>query len=230
MKENMTTDLIHSGIAACKNEAFDEGVDLFTKALDLEPRSIEALYNRARAYAKLGQLIQSLEDFKQLVEIEPNNANYIGDYAVSLHLNKKDDEALLQFEKAIAIDSKNPYRYSSLAFFKDRTGNPEEAIAAYEKAIALDPEDAIALNNKGLIEEKIGRQQASKESFKQSNELIGYEPKSESNVDNQQLNKSQTIQRQSFETKADIFKSLLTKDGFSDFLKFTKDIFRKKKS
>lgn len=217
-------ELMNRGIAACRNEQFEEGVKCFSKVLSNEPSNAVALYHRARALAKLGDMLKSLSDFKRLTQLEPNNADYLGDYGVSLHLNKRHKDAHEIFQKAIALDPNNPYRYSSLAFFLDRIGKPEEAIAAYEKAIALDPADAIALNNKGLIEEKLGRKAAAKKSFDQSNDLIGYEPE----IKNESTHEPSSELETRFNNRSDVIKSLLTKDGFNDFIQFYKDKLKKK--
>lgn len=230
----MTADLISRGIAACKENDFEKGVKLFTKALETGEFQTEALYNRARAFAKLDKQKESLSDFAKLKELNPVNASYIGDYAVSLHLNNENDKAGKEFELALSLEPENPYRHSSMAFFKDRIGDFEGAVAAYEKAIELDPEDAIALNNKGLIEEKLGRKQKSIESFNKSNKLVGYEPEKKDltkevpSISDSSSNSS-TQDSPNPQTMTEVVKSLLTKEGFNDFMRFTKDIFKKKK-
>ena len=64
---------------------------------------------------------------------------------------------------------------------KDRIKDYHGAIADYEQAIALDPEDAIAYNNKGLVEEKLGRMEKAKASFKRADALDG-RPQTETNT------------------------------------------------
>ncbi|OEK04654.1 tetratricopeptide repeat protein [Roseivirga misakiensis] len=221
----MSEALVEKGVEACRKNEFEKGIELFTRALVQNPNQIEALYNRARAYSKVDEMEKSLEDFKQLVDINPINASFIGDYAVSLHLNNKNDLAAIQFEKALSLDQENPYRYSSRAFFKDRIGDLEGAIEDYERAIALDPEDAIALNNKGLVEEKLGYAEKAKKSFDKSNDLVGYKPDVK-----EELKPTPKVETSaSPTTKADVFKTLLTKDGLKDFGKFTVNLFKGKK-
>lgn len=219
----MNQTLVEEGIKACQSDNFEEGVALFTKALNENPKDLSALYNRARAYSKLDQLGKALEDFKQLVLLQPTNATFIGDYAVALHLNKNDEEAKVQFDKALALEPENPYRWSSRAFFKDRIGESKSALKDYDKAIELDPEDAIALNNRGLIEEKLGYIEKSKNSFDRSNKIVGYDP--------EKTKKSPPVSRPSFPQKEDkekltrwkVVKSVFTKEGFKDFGRFYKN-------
>ena len=224
----MVEKWIKEGVEHCENAKFEEGAKCFSKALEQEPNNVTALHNRARALSRTDKLEAALNDFKELTILFPTHASFIGDYAVALHLNKMNDLALEHFEKALQMEPTNPYRYSSRAFFKDRTGDLEGAIADYEKAVELDPYDAIALNNKGLIEEKLGYKDKSRQSFGQSNNLVGYDPtkpKPLPKVESEQPKFTPTDPTDRW----DIVKSVFTKDGFKDFAKFTKGLVKGKK-
>ena len=240
---------IKKGVEHCENADFESGAEYFSKALKIEPNHPQALHHRARALSRAGKLPEALADFAKMVKLFPKNASFIADYAVALHLNDRNDEAATQFDKALALEPNNPYRYSSRAFFKDRIGDLEGAIEDYEKCIALDPEDAIALNNKGLVEEKLGYKEKSKLSFDRSNELVGYEP--ERNLPGQASSKKQipnhknqisSLQEQESsgankisesrdpETRWEVIKTVFTKEGFKDFMKFSTGLVKGKKS
>ncbi len=215
----MSENLIEKGIEACRSGAFEEGITYFNRALKKDENNKTALYNRARALSKISSLEKSLADFELLANLEPTNASYIGDYAVSLHLNNKQDEASLKFDLALSIEPNNPYRYSSRAFFKDRLGDLEGAIKDYEKAVELDPEDAIALNNKGLVEEKLGYQDKAKQSFDKSNELVGYKPEVKENTTKPAAKEAEAASAKPSRMK--VIKSVFTKEGFKDFKQFS---------
>lgn len=226
----MVEKLIEQGVQSCNDAKFEKGVTFFDKALKESPDHLQALNNRARALSRVGRLQDALADFKRLIELQPQNAQFIGDYAVALHLNERNEEASQLFDRALALDPQNPYRYSSRAFFKDRIGDAEGAIADYDRCIALDPEDAIALNNKGLVEEKLGYQERAKRSFDQSNKLVGYEPEGTSGSRAGNANSRSQIPNPKTEattqptTRWEVVKSVFTKEGFKDFLKFSKGL------
>ncbi len=221
----MIEELVKQGVEACRENQFQKGVDFFTSALSKNSENVEALYNRARALSKLGLHEKSLADFEKLANLHPSNSSFIGDYAVSLHLNNKNDEAAIQFDLVLKIAPNNPYGYSSRAYFKDRIGDLKGAIVDYERAIELDPEDAISLNNKGLIEEKLGYVERSKKSFDQSNKIVGYQPPEDENKKEikEQVSESQP------QTRIDVIKSIFTKEGFKDFSEFSKGFFSRRK-
>lgn len=232
----MVDKLIEQGVQNCSDAKFEEGVKFFDKALKASPDHLLALSNRARALSRVGRLADALADFKRLIELQPSNAQFIGDYAVALHLNDKNAEAEQMFDKALALEPRNPYRYSSRAFFKDRIGNSEGALKDYDECIALDPEDAIALNNRGLVEEKLGYKEKAEKSFDQSNKLVGYEPKGDSSSKGQTLKPNNEIPNSKIEkatlptqptTRWSVMKSVFTKEGFKDFLKFSVGLIKK---
>ncbi len=235
----MVEQLIEQGVQSCSNAKFDEGVKFFDKALAESPDHLLALSNRARALSRVGRLADALADFKRLIELQPYNPQFIGDYAVALHLNEKDDEAGQMFDKALALEPKNPYRYSSRAFFKDRIGDSEGALKDYDQCIALDPEDAIALNNRGLVEEKLGYKEKAKKSFDRSNKLVGYEPNEASGPDEQIPNSNRKNSGSKTPamvdgttskppaTRWEVIRSVFTKEGFKDFVSFSKGLIKK---
>src|SRR5690606_22820066 len=141
-----------------------------------DPSQTEYILFRGRILSRIGRIHEALEDFDQLIALEPFNANFISDRAVVLHLLQRNHESLSELDRALSMEPQNPYRYSSRAFLKDRMGDLKGAIADYEKAIEIDPEDAIAHNNKGMVEEKLGYQEISTESFKKADDLVGYKP------------------------------------------------------
>ncbi|GAB5525444.1 MAG: hypothetical protein Roseis2KO_33160 [Roseivirga sp.] len=244
----MVDELIEKGVQSCNDAKFEQGVQFFDKALKASPNHLLALSNRARALSRVGRLVDALADFKRLIELQPMNAQFMGDYAVALHLNDRNDEASQMFDKALALEPQNPYRYSSRAFFKDRIGDTEGALADYDQCIAMDPEDAIALNNRGLVEEKLGYKEKAEKSFDQSNKLVGYEPKVDSGT-NDQTSKSKmetpnlrrgrqvpnteganpNVQAAPAKptTRWEVVKSIFTKEGFKDFMKFSAGLIKK---
>lgn len=229
ISEVMMQRELEKGVELCRNGAFGEAIDIFNQVLEKAPHNSIALYNRARAYSRLGQIKHCLADFKKLVTIESQNATFIGDYAVALHLNGEDQMAAQEFERALALEPTNPYRYSSRAFFRDRTGDFEGAIADYEKAIELDPEDAIALNNKGLVEEKLGYKDKAKQSFSKSNKLVDYDPEKKTSSTSAASKAAANDPEETPTTRWQAIKHIFTNEGFKDFRRFSVDLFNPKK-
>ena len=159
------------GVERCKEEKFDQAIVLLSEALEREVGHLDARYNRAKAYFKLGKLMESIEDFSSLINLQPKVAFYYSERGVAYHLAKERSKALADLDKAVELEPLKPFRYASRAFIKDHYGDLHGALKDYEKAIELDPDDAISHNNKGLVEEKLGYKELSKKSFKRADEL-----------------------------------------------------------
>lgn len=172
----MVEDVLAEGGKLCAEGKYKEGIEVFEKGLRQYPSSILIQYDMARAFGKLGDFKTSMHWLNNILTIAPDNARYISERAVLLYHMGNMEGAIKELDRAAIIEPENPFRYSSRAWIKAKAGDIDGAIADYDKAVALDPEDAIALNNKGMLEEQLGYTFKSKRSFKQSDDLVGYDP------------------------------------------------------
>jgi tetratricopeptide (TPR) repeat protein len=232
-------DYFNEATTLCQNKKYKEAIPLFSKAIKLDEGNLKIRYDRAKAHFKLGEFDASISDFNFLVEKEPNNGYFLSERAVTFHLNKQNELAMIDLNKAAELEPNKPFRYSSRAYIKERMGDLEGAIEDYERCIALDPDDAIAHNNKGLVEEKLGYQARSKASFARADELdpnYDADKIEKSRQEQAELNKPQTEKV----AKTDLSVDKLTVKGYlksvkslasekserKQFFKFIKQIFK----
>jgi tetratricopeptide (TPR) repeat protein len=93
-------DLYNQANALCDQNEFEKAIELYTEAIDIYPYFFEAFDNRALTKMDLAQWDDSIHDFQQSLEIEPNNYTAIfsiGECWFKLGEYKK---ALSQFESA----------------------------------------------------------------------------------------------------------------------------------
>ena len=130
----------------------DKILEISTKILESFPENQRALYSRALAYEKIGDLKQMSIDFEKMITFDPYNSIALNAYGYSLSLHKKQlayAEKLIR--KAIDIDPGNPaildslawvlyldgsykdaYEYASLAYTKDQD---PEIVSHYYKIL-----------------------------------------------------------------------------------------------
>lgn len=76
------------------NKNFQEAISGFTRAIEIDPKCLEAFHRRGAALFNLGKYQDSIPDFNKAVELSPKNAELLRNRALPLmHLK--------QFEKAI---------------------------------------------------------------------------------------------------------------------------------
>jgi tetratricopeptide (TPR) repeat protein len=158
--------------------------------------------------------IHAIETHNTIINLIPDNPEFIAERGLTYHMLKDKDMALADFNKAVMLDTENPYRYSSRAFIKDFYGDHEGAVKDYRKTLELDPDDAIALNNLGIIEEKLGRYDKAKENFDRSDKLTGVN-------DTLSTLGAQTSERSNGATKS----KMAPESGWQNFIKTLKALF-----
>ncbi|MEM7108970.1 MAG: tetratricopeptide repeat protein [Bacteroidota bacterium] len=226
-------EYFNKGVKLCQENKFEEAITILSKAIDQEVSHLDARYNRAKAYIKLGEFNAAINDFTQLINLQPKVAFYYSERGVAYHLATERTKALADLDKAVELEPEKPFRYASRAFIKDHYGDLQGALSDYEKAIALDPGDAISHNNKGLVEEKLGYKERSKKSFNKADQLdplykkeetekqgkVITLPKSESSIKEAPVEAVASKTGTFFGTLKDLFTSSEERKAFVTFVK-----------
>jgi tetratricopeptide (TPR) repeat protein len=121
------TGPLKEGKAALDQGDLDKAVSLFTTALKINSKEVQAYIGRGEAYERMG------------------------DYDKTYY-----DKAIADYDKAIAFDPKNEKAYYDRAFAERNQGNwtddteKKKALDDYTHAIELDPNNAAAWANRGM--------------------------------------------------------------------------------
>ena len=133
-------DELNKGVQAFTGAQYPEAVEHFKHAVELDPGFSAARLYLATAYMQQyipgadspennKMATAAFENFKKVLETEPNNTVAIASIA-SLNLNqKKWDEAQQWYEKLIAVEPKNADAYYSMGFIAWSKWYPEYGTA-----------------------------------------------------------------------------------------------------
>jgi len=146
---------INKGVEFARKADYDNALSNLNKAIELNPRSPEAFYNRSRVYLKLEKLKESMRDISSAIEINPSLADLYGHRGTLFCHTSEFDKALADMELALKLENTNDFRWACRAWVKDKMGDLKGALADYEKALELDPDNPVTLNNIGLVEQKL---------------------------------------------------------------------------
>jgi cytochrome c-type biogenesis protein CcmH/NrfG len=135
------------GIAYYMRASYDQAVEAFCRAADLDPRDTRPYYFLARIYdvspSKAAEVTARLE---RLVQIQPDNAQARYAYAMSLWKSSRTEkgpaesskvEALLK--SAVSLDPRFAEAHLQLGILYAQEGRASDALAQYETAVKLDP-------------------------------------------------------------------------------------------
>ncbi|XP_028855562.1 small glutamine-rich tetratricopeptide repeat-containing protein alpha [Denticeps clupeoides] len=97
-----------------KVENFDAAVELYSKAIAINPQNAVYYCNRAAAYSKLGNYAGAIQDCEMAIGIDPNYSKAHGRMALALASLNKHTEAVGYYKKALELDPENETYKSNL--------------------------------------------------------------------------------------------------------------------
>src|SRR5271166_5794656 len=119
-------DQLNKGVQSYKNARYEEAIEHFKNAVQLDPTLINARLYLATAYAQ--QYIpgadtpennhngeQAIDQYKQVLQVDPKNINSIKGIAYLYLQMKKFDLAKEYYKKASQVDPNDPEPYYSVA-------------------------------------------------------------------------------------------------------------------
>lgn len=119
-------DQLNKGVQSYKGARYQEAIEHFKRAIELDPSLVNARLYLATAYAnqfipgvespeniRTGE--QAIAEFQKVLENDPNNNGSIAGIA-SIYLNmNKFDEAKKWYQRQVQVDPSNPVAYYSVA-------------------------------------------------------------------------------------------------------------------
>ncbi len=121
----LARDQLNKGVAAYKNNQFEQAINCFKKAVSLDPGLKNAKLYLATAYAQqyipgvdspenLQNANLAIEQYQAVLEQDPKNINSIKGIAYLYLQMKKFEDAKSYYRKAIDLDSNDPEAYYSV--------------------------------------------------------------------------------------------------------------------
>ncbi|MBF0380775.1 MAG: tetratricopeptide repeat protein [Magnetococcales bacterium] len=144
------------GVIAQTVNRNDVAVDMFKKAIAIEPGIASLHNNLGVAYKEQNMFEVADECFNQAITLQPDYVDAHTNIANLMLLQGKLEKAVESCNRAIAIDVNCAAAYFNLANVDNSQGDKNAAIVNYKRAIAINPDYVDALYNLGalLMQEK----------------------------------------------------------------------------
>lgn len=148
-----------------------KSIELYTKAINLNPYFSEAYNNRGYAKQLINDKEGALEDYNKSIELDPNLAEaYNNRGNVKDDLNDKEG-AMKDFDKAIELNPQYANAYNNRGTLKNDLGDENGAMKDLNKAIELAPNLIEAYCNRGNLRRSIGDIDGAMEDLNKANDL-----------------------------------------------------------
>jgi tetratricopeptide (TPR) repeat protein len=142
--------LFDQAVAAADAQEFSRALELFERAIALNPGHAESYYKRGNVLKNLGRLPAAIASYDQAIERKPDYAFAYCNRGVTQQALGLMLEALSSYESAIAHDPSDAVTHYNRALLLQECARWDEVLESYDRAIAIDPMYADAQYNRSL--------------------------------------------------------------------------------
>lgn len=117
-----------------------QAIDLFEKALDLDPYNTSSHFLKAKCHESLNQGHKALESLKLAFEIEPYNEIICIEIGSALTRERDFERAIEILEEGTQYNPNEPRILSNLGIAYLLSGQAQKAVAVYTKLVEIEPD------------------------------------------------------------------------------------------
>jgi|WetSurSiteA1Bulk_404760.scaffolds.fasta_scaffold01260_4 PKD repeat protein len=126
-------DWVNQGLTLYNQEKYDEAIQAYDKAIELDPNYAAPWNNKGIALGILGKYDEALVCFDEAIRLDPKYAEAWYNKGVVLEVQGKYDEALVCFDEAVQLKPDYAMAYDRKGNILQDLGRTEEANAAFAK-------------------------------------------------------------------------------------------------
>lgn len=147
----------NKGTSLEKMGRFEEAIQCYDKALEMNPNQPETWFNKGNSLGSLHRLDEAIKCHDKAIEINPNHPMGWNNKGAVLHELGRFDEAIQCHDKALEINPQDIDAWNNKAVSLAGLGRFEEAIRCCDKALEINPNKLFAWINKGTSLRRLGR-------------------------------------------------------------------------
>ena len=141
------SDLNKLGIILYEQGKYEEAIEFYQSAIELDD-TFKAVYNNlGNAYRKLKLYNQAIEAYNKVLQLDPKCKEAHNGIGNTKDILKDYTGAIESYRKALIIDPNYKGAYNNLGKAQENLKMYAEALENYDKALVIDPMDKIARKN-----------------------------------------------------------------------------------
>ena len=161
----------NDGAKLSKLGKFEEAIECYDKAIEINPNFFLALGNKGLALFNLKRYEEAMECFDKIIDIEPRDFQGYENKGRALLNLKKNEEAIRCFDKAIELKPTSWVLWDNKGRALFNLQKFEEAIECFNKALEDNPRNVETWNIKGMALGNLDKYKEAVESFDRAVEI-----------------------------------------------------------
>lgn len=150
-------NFVNEANALGRAHRWPEAVDIYLKALRLDPNNATAQNNLGHAYVELGRLDDAARCLEDAVKLQPDNSLFRYNLGNTYLLIRQVPRAIEQLREAIQLRESYPEAHNDLGNAYLDNGDYKNALASFARTIELNPNFAPAYNGLGVAYHRLSR-------------------------------------------------------------------------
>ena len=130
-------DIISEGNTFYYQDKYNEAIDCFDKALEIDSNNVDAWNNKANALYSLGRYDEAIQCYDRALEIDEMYTNAWNNKGLALGKLGRYDEAIQYYDRTLELDKNYTYGWHNKGDALFGIGKYEEARKCYERANQL---------------------------------------------------------------------------------------------
>ena len=143
----------------------DKAIDLYQRALKIDPDFVLARYDLAVTYRGLGEVDKAIAEYEKVLRINPKFPEALSNLGGQYFRKGDVKQAVAHFRRAIEVYPNFIQALSNLGAALNKLGQSKQALPHLKKALSLDPEFAIAYFNLGNAHFGVGNLDEAENAF-----------------------------------------------------------------
>ena len=138
-----SNDLLEEGKTYYNNGEYDKAIEIFKKAVELNPNDDESCRWLGNSYLQNNQIEEAIKYHLKATELNPNKCDNWSMLGNSYRINGQKEEAIKYCLKATELNPDNSENWFWLGASYNQNGQYQEAINSLLKAVELNPDDEL---------------------------------------------------------------------------------------
>ncbi len=134
-------DQHHAALKALQSGEAQKAVELFSKAIEKDPREFRYYNDRGIAYRRVGNMEAALADYTKALELKPDYTNALNNRGIAYLQQGRYNEAAADFTEALKHGGLEGKIYTNRGMARAGKGDHKGAIEDFEKALSFPPVD-----------------------------------------------------------------------------------------